>query len=126
MDINVYIVWISQYNSDEVPYSGDECIVGAYTDELTALKVGCLKQVKIYNNTTEFDGDSPIKDWLEENTFPSVGDDLQTWKNYFEILTDDETIEYVYNVSRLKDTDHDVVHVTRVTLDSVPTLRINL
>lgn len=52
-------------------FLGLETIVGVYTEELTSLKVGCLKQVKIYYSRTEFDGDSPIKEWLEENTFPS-------------------------------------------------------
>ena len=126
MDLNIYVVWISEYNFDEVPYSGDDCIVGVYTEELTAYKIASVKQVKIYNSRTEFDGDSPIKDWLEENTFPSVDDDLQTWKKYFEILTSDKTIEYVYDVFRVKDTDHDVVHVTKVTLDSIPNMSGNL
>lgn len=124
--MELYTVWISHYNCDDEPCFGDDDIVGVYSNELTAYQVACVKQVKLYSNPYELDDETDggnIMDWLEENIFPSNDDDLQTWKTYFENLTDDETIKYIKDCTRTKDVDYDILHVTRVVLDSIPILK---
>jgi hypothetical protein len=114
--MKLYIVWSVSYNQDEVEYADDENIIGVFSDELIAYQVGCVKQVEAYKDGY-YSKSEQLREWLEDNTFPATTDDLDTWKAYFNLISDDDTIEFVHDVSRLKDTDFERIHVTAKTLD---------
>jgi hypothetical protein len=117
--MDTYIVWTSKFY-DEVSWTGDDDIIGVFTDELRAYQVACVKQIELFN--THYKNDLTTH-WLQDHTFPSSDDDLETWKKYFELVTDDETIEKVNDVDNLKECDFELVHVTKKTLDELPSMK---
>ncbi len=121
--MDTYIVWASKFNYDDIPCTGDDDILGVFTDELMAYQVACVKQIELFRK----DNDKNLTThWLQDHTFPSSDDDLETWKTYFELVTNDETIEKVNDVDRLKECDFELVHVTKKTLDELPSMKSSL
>lgn len=123
--MKLYIVWSASYNQDEVEYTCDDNIIGVFSDELTAYQVGCVKQVEAYYENYYSESEK-LRKWLEDNTFPATTDELTTWKAYFFLISDDETIEIIHDVDRLKDTDFKRIHVTAKMLDDYKISKISL
>lgn len=119
--MELYIVWYTNHCSDnEVIYYGDENIIGVFSNELTAYQVGCVEQLRLYNNDRNIDIDIiyiRVLNWLEDNPFPSMAGDLNYWKTYFDLVSDDETIENILLVDRFKDIDFSQVHITKKEMD---------
>ena len=86
-----------------------------------AYQVACVKQIELFRKD-DYENDLTTH-WLQDHTFPSSDDDLETWKTYFALVTRDETIEKVNDVDRLKECDFELVHVTKKTLDELPSIK---
>lgn len=114
--MKLYIVWSASHNQDEVVYTGYENIISVVSDELTAYQLGCVKQIEAYNDDSYCNSEK-LQEWLKDNTFPNMSDDLIIWKKYFNLISDDDTILIVHDVFRLKDTDFKRIHITTKMLD---------
>jgi hypothetical protein len=88
---------------------------------LRAYQVACVKQVELFKDIDD-ENDLTTR-WLQDHTFPSSDDDLETWKTYFALVTDDETIMEMHDVDNLKECDFELVHVTKKTLDELPSIK---
>jgi hypothetical protein len=59
--MQVYVVWNQEHDEEDVAYMGDDNITGVYTNELTAYKTACIKQVHehlyYYNECDEIEGE---------------------------------------------------------------------
>jgi hypothetical protein len=108
--MQVYIVWNLQHDfeDDSGGFSTGD-ITGVYTNELTAYKTACIKQVHehlyYYNECDEIEGeDEKMKEWLCENSFPNPDEtDVDIWKKYFDIVSDDD---FVYKIKQDKKNIH--------------------
>lgn len=104
--MQVYVVWNQEHDEEDVAYMGDDNITGVYTNELTAYKTACIKQVHehlyYYNECDEIEGeDEKMKEWLCENSFPNPDEtDVDVWKKYFDIVSDKNFVKIKQNKTR--------------------------
>lgn len=102
--MQVYVVWNQRHDEEDYDCNGAD-ITGVYTNELTAYKTACVKQVHEHLYYYDVwgkieDEDDTMKEWLYENPFPDAEEtDVNVWKKYFDIVSDDK---FVYKIKQDK------------------------